>query len=739
MNPEKESRPSIQRLPEDVINKIAAGEVVARPANALKELLENSLDAQSTRISILVKDGGLKLLQITDDGIGIRHEDLGIVCERFTTSKLRCFEDLLSIRTYGFRGEALASMSHVSNLTITTCQRNNEAPLGYSCQYADGLPLGKPKVCAAVPGTTIVIENMFYNLPVRRKALKNLTEEYNRILDVVQKYAIHNSSVSFVCRKLGQSQADLSTVGRLLEDEEKEIEVVREHCCPKNMKTDNEIKDGDIKKDAELVRDDVTKNGLLAEWNKIRTMNVIRIIYGSSISVNDLIEVVLSSSLFEIRGFISSPNATVKKSNLILFINDRLVESNSVKRSIENIKDSVLPRNARYWMYLSFRVPTSHVDVNIHPTKKEVLLLHGDQILANLTKKIEVRAQMSLRPTPHPPASVDTKSFLNSMELNSPHQENQTSRNHSQQTPSPRVVGLFCDSGSPLLKRPSWSGETSGSSEKASSFVEGSTIEESDRAIPKEATSPMPRDDDLIKRRACNVGFYCRRVSMRAFEQKDQPRDFSRDHLAPTKGLPSSGGRTLQSSQVFRTRTDNRETKLRTFVDFRPSKRRKIGKNPPGGEQSDIGVSAKDVEAASDDDEQPDSEEPTESANSISFRAFLVLPPASSESNRGTTIRLRPSVHPLESIADEVDADSDAHHLATIADLKSEAKRHGHPQMAQMLINSSFIGAVDCDSALLQHESSLIMINLAKTFKEFDQSGYRTETFKQTPEYVSSK
>uniref|UniRef100_F6QDK3 MutL homolog 1 n=1 Tax=Bos taurus TaxID=9913 RepID=F6QDK3_BOVIN len=200
----------IRRLDETVVNRIAAGEVIQRPANAIKEMIENCLDAKSTSIQVVVKEGGLKLIQIQDNGTGIRKEDLEIVCERFTTSKLQSFEDLAHISTYGFRGEALASISHVAHVTITT--KTADGKCAYRAHYSDGKLKAPPKPCAGNQGTQITVEDLFYNISTRRKALKNPSEEYGKILEVVGRYAVHNSGIGFSVKKQGETVADVRTL-----------------------------------------------------------------------------------------------------------------------------------------------------------------------------------------------------------------------------------------------------------------------------------------------------------------------------------------------------------------------------------------------------------------------------------------------------------------------------------------------------------------------------------------------
>lgn len=326
----------IQKLDETVVNRIAAGEIIQRPANALKELLENSLDAKSTNIKVTLKAGGLKLLQIQDNGCGIRKEDLEIVCERFTTSKLTKFEDLTSISTFGFRGEALASISHIAHLTITT--KTASQPCAYVASYEDSKLKAPPKPCAGNQGTLISVEDLFYNIATRRKAFKNYAEEHAKVAEVVGRYAIHNPLVGFSLKKAESNLSDIKTP-------------------PNSTCIDN-----------------------------------IRIIYGNNIA-RELLEIEADDQTlkYKMRGCISNVNYSVKKNTFILFINNRLVDSTAMKKSIENVYNLYLPKGSHPFVYLSLQLDPQNVDVNVHPTKHEVHFLHEDLIIEKTQKAIEAK------------------------------------------------------------------------------------------------------------------------------------------------------------------------------------------------------------------------------------------------------------------------------------------------------------------------------------------------------------
>ncbi|XP_050747408.1 DNA mismatch repair protein Mlh1 isoform X1 [Gymnogyps californianus] len=324
----------IRRLDEAVVNRIAAGEVIQRPANAIKEMIENCLDAKSTSIQVVVKEGGLKLIQVQDNGCGIRKEDLDIVCERFTTSKLQKFEDLASISTYGFRGEALASISHVAHVTVTT--KTADAKCAYRATYSDGKIKAPPKPCAGNQGTQITVEDLFYNVNTRRKALKNPNEEYAKILEVVSRYAIHNSGISFSVKKQGDTVSDVRTL------------------------------------------------------SNTSTVDNIRSIFGNAVS-RELIEVGCedASLAFKMKGYITNANYSVKKCIFLLFINHRLVESAALRKAIETVYAAYLPKSTHPFLYLSLEIAPQNVDVNVHPTKHEVHFLHEDSILERVQQHVE--------------------------------------------------------------------------------------------------------------------------------------------------------------------------------------------------------------------------------------------------------------------------------------------------------------------------------------------------------------
>lgn len=326
----------IKKLDQLVINRIAAGEVIQRPINVVKELLENSIDAGANRILIQIKSGGFKLIQVQDNGCGIRSEDLSIVCERFTTSKLESIEDLQNMQTFGFRGEALASISHISHVLIRT--KTKDDVCGSELDFVNGIPKGEVRSIASNCGTMIKVEDLFYNVPLRLAAFKSPSNEFNLISDLVAKYALQNSgNIGFSLKKVDDNSSFINTM---------------------------------------------ITNSLLDN---------VKLLYDTKIA-KDLVELPSTSDdnyKFSVSGYVSNKNATLKKTIFILFINNRLVECTNLKKSIETIYCNYLDRNVHPFIYLDLRVDVKSIDVNVHPTKSEVRFLYEEEICEQISKTIE--------------------------------------------------------------------------------------------------------------------------------------------------------------------------------------------------------------------------------------------------------------------------------------------------------------------------------------------------------------
>src|SRR6516165_2738780 len=193
----------IRLLPEQVANQIAAGEVIERPASVVKELVENALDAQASRITVEIQAGGRSLMRVIDDGVGMSRDDALLCLERHATSKIRRAEDLAAIATMGFRGEALPSIASVSRFTLTTRERNAESPEGTQVIISGGKIL-EVKAAGSAPGTTLEVRQLFFNLPARRKFLRTEETEAAHVQHYVTLAALAFPEVALTFQKDGR-------------------------------------------------------------------------------------------------------------------------------------------------------------------------------------------------------------------------------------------------------------------------------------------------------------------------------------------------------------------------------------------------------------------------------------------------------------------------------------------------------------------------------------------------------
>jgi DNA mismatch repair protein MutL len=319
----------INILPEALINKIAAGEVVERPASAVKELVENALDAGSDQILITIKNGGKDHISVLDNGRGMSSEDAQLAIERHATSKIKTTEDLERINTMGFRGEALAAIAAVSRFEMTTC--HNEAEGGFQIRVEGGNRIHTARV-GFPKGTRMVVENLFFNTPARQKFMKSTNTEYNHIHDLIIRLALGHPHIHF---KLVHNQNVVLNLpkGQTFVDRIK-------HC------------------------------------------------FGSEIATN-LIPCQHEESYLSYEGLISHPsgNRSSKRWQHV-FINDRHVKCRTINHGIYEGYKTLLMKNMHPMFFIKVKILPSEIDVNVHPAKTEIRLKNQNLIHTIFSEKI---------------------------------------------------------------------------------------------------------------------------------------------------------------------------------------------------------------------------------------------------------------------------------------------------------------------------------------------------------------
>lgn len=318
----------IKELQTSLANKIAAGEVVERPGSVVKELLENAIDAQATEINIEVEQSGVASIRVVDNGTGIEIDDLDLVFHRHATSKLDADDDLFHIRTLGFRGEALASISSVSKVTLKTCTDNQE---GQEI-YVENDEVLNRKPAKAKRGTDILVESLFYNTPARLKYIKSLYTELGKITDIVNRMAMSHPDIRISLVSDGKTIIKTNGSGRT--------------------------------------------NEVMAE------------IYGMKVA-KDLVHVIGDTSDYHLDAYFAKPeHSRSNKHYISIFINGRYIKNFLLNKAILEGYHTLLMVGRYPICYINIEMDPILVDVNVHPTKLEVRLSKEDQLFELIVNKI---------------------------------------------------------------------------------------------------------------------------------------------------------------------------------------------------------------------------------------------------------------------------------------------------------------------------------------------------------------
>lgn len=302
----------IQLLPDHVANQIAAGEVVQRPASVVKELLENAVDAKATDIKLIIKDAGKVLVQVIDNGVGMSVTDARLCFERHATSKIRLAEDLFSLHTKGFRGEALASIAAIAHVEMKTKQEQEE--LGNHI-VIEGSKFVSQEPAVLPKGTSFSVKNLFYNIPARRNFLKSETVELRHVIDEFQRVALAHPNIYFTMYHNGSEMFNLPQSNY-----------------------------------------------------RQRIVNIF-----SGKTNEKLVPVQEETEILSIQGFVGKPEFAKKnRGEQFFFVNDRYIKSGYLHHAVMNAYEGLLPNGAQPSYFLYLNVPPNTIDINIHPTKTEI-------------------------------------------------------------------------------------------------------------------------------------------------------------------------------------------------------------------------------------------------------------------------------------------------------------------------------------------------------------------------------
>lgn len=345
-------KPILNKLTQEVINQIAAGEVVERPASVVKELLDNAIDAKATQIEIKVRDGGMELIEISDNGIGIPKKNLSEIFLPHTTSKISKIEDLNSLLSMGFRGEALSTITSVSRVHVTS--KYEDEGIGNLVMFNEK---GQSDIRSAAKeqGTTVRVENLFYNIPARKKYLKAASTEYRKIYELLSRYFIVYPNISFKLSKDGKEVLSLSAL---------------KDCVG-----------GDICKE------------------RVEEM------YGKE----ELVEIKYEGNGMKIKGYSGHPSShKSKNAKQFIFVNSRPVTDRGIIRAVYEGYSRYLPFGEKVSFYLNIEINPELVDVNVHPRKEEVRFENPFRVYSAieeavkhaLNKELSFQIDSTLSPSP---------------------------------------------------------------------------------------------------------------------------------------------------------------------------------------------------------------------------------------------------------------------------------------------------------------------------------------------------